>query len=97
MLTKLISKCQRKKLDSPIKLKLYASKSVKYLGIRTDKSLNWEQRIHDITIKLNRANALLFTIRSYVDSHILIFVFCLNILHNLFVNFLVLLAIFYLF
>ena len=36
-----------------------------------DENLNWEQHIHDIAIKLNRANALLFTIRNYVNKHIL--------------------------
>ena len=71
-----IFKHQRKKLDSPIKIKLnrkrlYPSKSIKYLGIKIDENLNWKQRIHDIAIKLNRANALLFTIRKYVNKHIL--------------------------
>ena len=67
---------QRKKLDSPIKIKLsrkrlYPSKSVKYLGIKIDENLNWKQHIHDIAIKLNRANALLSIIRNYVNKHIL--------------------------
>ena len=71
-----IFKLRRKKLDSPIKPKLnrkrlYPSKSVKYLGIRTDENLNWKQHIHDITIKLNRSKALLFTIKNYVNKHIL--------------------------
>ena len=57
-----IFKHQRKKLDGPIKIKLnrkrlYPSKSVKYLGIvKIDENLNWKQHIHNITIKLNRAN-----------------------------------------
>ena len=55
-------KCQREKLDSPIKLKLYPSKSVKYIGIRIDENLNCEQYIYDITTKLNRTNALIFTV-----------------------------------
>ena len=64
---------QRKKLDSPIKIKLsrkrlYPSKSVKYLGIKIDENLNWKQHIHDIAIKLNRANALLSIIRNYVNK-----------------------------
>ena len=50
---------------------LYPSKSVKYLGIKTDENLNWKQHIHDIAIKLNRANSLLYTIRNYVNKHIL--------------------------
>ena len=71
-----IFKHQRKKLDSPIKVKLnlkslYPSKSIKYLGIKTDENLNWKQHIHDIAVNLNRANALLFTIRNYVNKHIL--------------------------
>ena len=71
-----IFKHQRKKLDSPIKVKLnrkrlYPSKSIKYLGIKIDESLNWKQHIHDIAIKLNRVNALLYTIRNFVNTHIL--------------------------
>ena len=71
-----IFKHQRKKLNSPIKIKLnrkrlYPSKSVKYLGIKIDENLNWKQHIHDMAIKLNRANSLLFIIRNYVNKHIL--------------------------
>ena len=71
----MIFKQQRKKLHSPIKIKLsrkrlYPSKSVKYLGIKTDENLNWKQHIHDIARKLNRANALLYTIRKFV-KHLL--------------------------
>ena len=59
-----IFKHQRKKLDYTIKIKLsrkrlYPSKSVKYLDIKIDKNLNWEQHIHDIAIKVNKANALM--------------------------------------
>ena len=71
-----IFKHQRKKLDSPIKIKLnhkrlYPSKSVKYLGIKIDESLNWKQHIHDIAVKLNRANSFLYTITNFVNRHIL--------------------------
>ena len=71
-----IFKHQMKKLDSPIKIKLnrkrlYPSKSVKYFGIKIYENLNWKQHIHDIAIKLNRANALLFTIRNYGNKHVL--------------------------
>ena len=69
-------KHQRKNVDSPIKIKLnckrlYPSKSVKYLGIKINENFNWKQHIHDIAIKLNRANALLSIIRNYVNKHIL--------------------------
>ena len=60
---------------SPIQIKLsrkrlYLSQSVKYRGIKIDEKLNWKQHIHDIAIKLNRANAL-FTIRNFVNGLIL--------------------------
>ena len=71
-----IFKHQRKKLDSPIKIKLnrkrlYPPKSIKYLGIKIDENLNWEQHIHDIVIKLNRANSPLLTIRNYANKYML--------------------------
>ena len=62
----MIFKHQRKKLDSPMKVLPF--KSVKYLGIKIDENLNWKQHIHDIAIKLNRANALLSIIRNYVNK-----------------------------
>ena len=71
-----IFKHQRKKLDSPIKIilsrkRLDPSKSVKYFGIKIDENLNWKQQIHDISIKLNRPKALLYTIRNFINRHIL--------------------------
>ena len=69
----IIFKHQKKKLDSPIKIKLsrkrlYSSKSVKYLGIKIDENLNWKQHIYDIAIKLIRVNVLLSIIRNYVNN-----------------------------
>ena len=71
-----IFKHQRKKVHSPIKIKLsckrlYPSKSVKYLGIKINENFNWKQHIHDIAIKLNRANAVLSITRNYVNKHTL--------------------------
>ena len=40
---------------------------VKYLDVKIDENLNWKDHIHDIAIKLNRANALLLKARNYVD------------------------------
>ena len=63
----------KEKLSPIIKLshkRLYPSKSVKYLGVKSDENLNWKQDIYDIAIKLNRANILLFTIRNYVYRQI---------------------------
>ena len=69
----IIFKHQRKKVDSPTKIKLNCkrlcpSKTVKYLGIKINENFNWKQDIHDIAIKLNRANALLSIIRNYVNK-----------------------------
>ena len=43
--------------------------SIKYLGIKINENFNWKQNIHDIAIKLNRANTLLSIIRNYVNKH----------------------------
>ena len=75
--TELVSfKHQRMKIDSEVKIKLsrkrlYLTDSVKYLGIRTDKNLNWKHDVSDIVINLNRANALLFKIRNFVKVNTL--------------------------
>ena len=51
-------KPRMKKVDFGLKLKLngkrlYPTKSVKYLGIKVDESLTWNEHINDIGIKLN--------------------------------------------
>ena len=74
--TELVIFKQRKKLGTKIKIKLnrkrlYPSQSVRYLGIKTDQNLNWKDHIKDIVVKLNRANALLFKIRNFVNITIL--------------------------
>ena len=37
------------------------------LGIKIDENLNWKHHVTNIAIKLNRANALLFKIRNFVN------------------------------
>ena len=57
--------------DSKIKLcskRLYPTESVKYLGVETNANLSWQ---YHVSIKLNRANALLFRMRKYVSLKIL--------------------------
>ena len=71
-----IFKHQRKKIASEVKIKIgrkrvYPTDSLKYLGIRIDESLNWKHHISDIAITLNRANALLFKIRNFVNVNTL--------------------------
>ena len=69
----------RKVLQDEIKIKLsgkrlYPSNSVKYCGIKIDRFLHWHDQVNTIAVKLNRANALLLKIRSYIntnfDSHL---------------------------
>ena len=63
-------------MDLELKLKLngkrpYSTKSVKYLGIKIDENITWTDHINDINIKLNRANAITFKIRTFVNIKIL--------------------------
>ena len=72
----IIFKSKQKKLEDDLKIKLcgkrlYPTESVKYLGVKIDANLTWQQHVNDFSIKLNRANALLFKMRKYVSLKIL--------------------------
>ena len=47
--------------------KLYPTKSLKRLGVKIVTNLNLKYHVNDLSIKLNRANALLFNMRKYVS------------------------------
>ena len=69
-------KPKMKNLDFNLKLKLngkrlYPTKSVKYLGIKTDENLTWINHINDAAIKVNQANAMLFKVREFLNIKIL--------------------------
>ena len=71
-----IFKFKQKKLEGDLKIKLcgkrlYPTESVKYLDVKIDTNLTWQHHVNDLSIKLNRANALLFKIRKYVSPKIL--------------------------
>ena len=69
-----IFKSKQKKLEGDLKMKLcgkYPTESVKYLGVKVDTNLTWQHHVNDLSIKLNRANALLFKIRKYVSPKLL--------------------------
>ena len=71
-----IFKSKRKQFDGEIKLKLsckrlFPTDSVKYLGVKIDGNLSWKSHIDYLSVKLSRANALLFKIRNFVNSSIL--------------------------
>ena len=51
--------------------RLYPTKSLKYLGVKIDANLSWQYHVNDLSIKLNRANALLFKMTKYVSLKIL--------------------------
>ena len=71
-----IFKSKQKKFEGDLKIKLcgkrlYPTESVKYLGVKIDTNLSWQYHVNDLSIKLNRANALLFKMRKYVNLKIL--------------------------
>ena len=70
-----IFKSNQKKLEGDLKIKLCGKRlcpteSVKYLGVKIDTNLSWQYHVNDLSIKLNRANALLFKMRKYVSLNI---------------------------
>ena len=71
-----IFKSKQKKLEGGLKIKLYGKRlylteNVKYLGVKIDTNFSWQHHVNDLSIKLNRANALLFKIRKYICIKIL--------------------------
>ena len=68
----IIFKSKQRKLEGDFKIKLCGkildpTESVKYLGVKIDANLTWQHHVNDLSIKLNRANALLFKMRKYVS------------------------------
>ena len=75
-----IFKSKQKKFEGDLKIKLqgkrlYPSKSVKQLGVKTDTNFSWQYKVNKLSIKLNIANALLFQMRKYVSFKILISIY----------------------
>ena len=71
-----IIKSKQKKFEGDLKIKLcgkrlYPTESVKYLEVTIDTNLSWQFHVNDLSIKLNRVNALLFKLRKYVSLKIL--------------------------
>ena len=71
-----IFKSKQKKFEGDLKIKLsgkrlYPTESVKYLGVKIDTNLSWQYHVNDLSVKLNRANALLSKMRKYVSCKIL--------------------------
>ena len=58
-----IFKSKQNNFERDLKIRLcgkssYPTESVKYLGVKIDTNLSWRYHVNDISIKLNRANAL---------------------------------------
>ena len=51
--------------------RLCPTESLKYLVVKIHTNLSWQYHVNDLSIKLNRANALLFKMRKYVSLKIL--------------------------
>ena len=71
-----IFKSMQKKYEGDLKIKLCGkrlcpTKSVKYLSVKIDINLSWQYHVNDLSVKLNRANVLLFKMRKYVNLKIL--------------------------
>ena len=67
-----IFKSKQKKFEADLKIKfcgkrLYPTECFKYLGVKIDTSLTWQHHVNHLSIKLNRANTLLFKMRKYVN------------------------------
>ena len=71
-----IFKSKQRKFEGDLRIKLcgkrlYATESAKDLGVKIDTNLSWQYHVKDLSIKLNRANALPFKMRKYVSLNIL--------------------------
>ena len=71
-----IFKSNQKKFEGDLKIKLcgkrlYPTESVKCLGVKINTTLSWQYHVNDLSIKLNRANVLLFNMRKCVSVKIL--------------------------
>ena len=66
-----VFKSKQKKFEGGLKIKLSGKRlcpteSVKYLGVEIDANFSWQYHVNDISVKLNRGNAVLFKMRKYV-------------------------------
>ena len=60
----------KKHIDLHLKLngkRLYTRDSVKYLQIKNEENLVWHHLVNNVAAKLTKANAILSTMRYFVD------------------------------
>ena len=75
-----IFKSKQKKFEGDLKTKLcgrrlHPTETVKYLGVKIDKNLSRQYHVNDLSVKLNRINALIFKIRKCVSLKILGYIY----------------------
>ena len=51
--------------------RLYPTESAKYLEVKIDANFSWQCQVNNLSVKINRTNALLFKTRKYVSPKIL--------------------------
>ena len=56
--------------------RLYPTDSVNYLGVKIDSKLNWESHVSATTTKLNRATAMLYKVKDFLNVNILKSIYC---------------------
>ena len=76
----ILFKPTKKPLDSQLKLKLngkrlYQTSLVKYLGIKVDQYLNWQDYRNNIAVKLYKSNAMLYKVRQFANERNLISIY----------------------
>ena len=57
--------------------RLYPTDSVNYLGVKIDSKLNWESHVSATTTKLNRATAMLYKVKDFLNVNILKSIYCI--------------------
>ena len=72
----MIFKSKLTKFETDLKVRirgkrLYPTEIPKNLEVKIDANFNWQYQVNDLSIKLNRTNALLFKTREYVSPKIL--------------------------
>ena len=65
-----IFKSKQKKFEGDLKIKLCGKRLYRKL-VKIDTNLRWRYHVNDLSIKLTRADALLFKMRKYVSLKIL--------------------------
>ena len=72
----MIFKSKLTKFETDLKVRirgkrLYPTESAKYLEVKIHANFSWQCQVNNLSVKLNRTNAVLFKTRKYVSPKIL--------------------------